>query len=175
MKNSIIATIILSLISGSVFAKNNNSSNAYDYQPGATNNQERIADIDPDYQLTYPSEKEGYTQYNNPFMSDGGMYTTYEKPNPGDAMHIADKGSLKITHGQGGVIMTDYTTKNGENRFSVMCGYTSGPSYWADSNPANVCKDAQALAIALEAKGQWEMKPMIYTLPPAAITVDPAS
>lgn len=168
-----IATIILGLVSGSVLA--NSSSNAHDYQPGATNNQERIGDIDPHYELTYPSAKEGYTQYDNQFMSDGGTYSTYEKRNPADTMHVADQGSLKITHGQGGVVMTDYTTKNGENRFSVMCGYTSGPAYWADSKPANVCKEAQALAIALKAKGEWKQNPMAYTLPPAKIVIEPAS
>lgn len=167
MKKSILTTIILSLACGSVWA--NGQSNAHDYHPGATNNQERIGDINPNYELTYPSEKEGYTQYDNPYMSDGGTYSTYEKRNPGDAKHVADKGSLKITHAQGGVVMADYTTKNGENRFSVMCGYTSGPSYWADSKPGDVCKDAQALAIALEKKGEWQVNPMKYTTPPAKI------
>lgn len=169
MKTSIIATVILALTSASVWA--NGQSNAHDYHPGATNNQERLAPIDPDYKLTLPSEKEGYTMYDNPYMSDGGTYSTYEKPNPTDAVHVADEGSLVITHGQGGVILTEYTTKNGTNKFSVMCGYTSGPAFWAEGKPANVCKDAQALAIALEAKGQWQMKPMAYTIAPPRIKV----
>ncbi|WP_258184205.1 hypothetical protein, partial [Vibrio splendidus] len=141
MKKSILAVVILSLVSASVFA--NGQSNAHNYQPGATNNSERLADIDPNYELTLPSEKEGYTMYDNQSMSDGGTYTTYVKPNPSDAMHVADEGSLKITHGEGGVIMTEYTTKNGQHTFSVMCGYTSGPSYWADGKPAKVCEEAQ--------------------------------
>ncbi|OIQ26455.1 hypothetical protein [uncultured Vibrio sp.] len=170
MKKTIIATLVLALASSTAFA--NGQSNAHDYQPGATNNTERLADIDPNYELTLPSEKEGYTMYDNPYMSDGGTYSTYVKPNPTDDTHVADDGSLKITHGEGGVILTEYTTKNGQDAFSVMCGYTSGPSFWADGKPANVCKDAQALAIALEAKGEWEMKPMTYTAPPARIVVD---
>ncbi|MEZ8823688.1 hypothetical protein AB6E04_04955 [Vibrio amylolyticus] len=174
MKKSIIATVVLALVSSTAFASAQETtiSNAQDYHPGAINNQDRLGNIDPNYQLTMPSEKEGYTMYDNPYMSEKGTYSTYEKPNPGDDRHVADAGSLKITHGQGGVIMTDYTTKNGENAFSVMCGYTSGPSYWADSKPANVCKDAQALAIALEAKGEWEEKPMTYTIAPARISID---
>lgn len=170
MKKSLIATVILTMVSGTAFASG--QSNAHDYHPGATNNQERLAPIDPDYDLVLPSEKEGYTMYDNQYMSDGGTYSTYEKPNPTDDVHVADEGSLKITHGQGGLIQTEYTTKNGQNAFSVMCGYTSGPSYWADSKPANVCKDAQALAKALEAKGQWKEHPMAYTLPPQRITVN---
>lgn len=170
MKKSLIATVLLTLVSGTAFA--NGQSNAHDYHPGATNNQERLAPIDPDYDLVLPSNKEGYTMYDNQFMSDGGTYSTYVKPNPTDDIHVADKGSLKVTHGQGGLIQTEYTTKNGQNSFSVMCGYTSGPSYWADSKPANVCKDAQALAQALEAKGEWEENPMSYTLPPQRITVN---
>ncbi|MGR5000539.1 hypothetical protein [Vibrio celticus] len=58
MKKSILAVVILSLVAGSVFA--NGQSNAHNYQPGATNNSERLADIDPNYELTLPSEKEGY-------------------------------------------------------------------------------------------------------------------
>ncbi len=173
MKKSIITSIILGLASGAVFA--NGPSNAHDYHPAATNNQERIADIDPNYQLTYPSEKEGYTAYDNPYMADGGTYTTYVKPNPEDAQHVADPGSLVITHGQGGTIITEYTIKDGQHTFTVMCGYTSGPAYWADGKPAQVCKDAQALAKALEKKGQWKQNPMIYTTPPAKIPAEPAS
>ncbi|MEZ9912951.1 hypothetical protein AB4346_09050 [Vibrio breoganii] len=170
MKKTIISAAILALVSGSVFA--NGISNAHDYHPGATDNMERLDPVDPNYELTLPSEKEGYTQYDNQFMSDGGTYSTYVKPNPGDTVHVADEGSVKITHGQGGMIQTEYTTKNGANTFSVMCGYTSGPSYWADSKPANVCKDAQVLAQALEAKGEWEENPVVYTVPPARIKVD---
>ncbi|MEC7307329.1 hypothetical protein [Vibrio crassostreae] len=170
MKKSILAVVILSLVSASVFA--NGQSNAHNYQPGATNNSERLADIDPNYELTLPSEKEGYTMYDNQYMSDGGTYTTYVKPNPSDAMHVADEGSLKITHGEGGGIMTEYTIKDGQHAFSVMCGYTSGPSFWADGKPAKVCEEAQALALALEAKGEWEMKQMAYTIAPARIVVD---
>ncbi|WP_241910231.1 hypothetical protein [Vibrio splendidus] len=70
MKKSILAVVILSLVSASVFA--NGQSNAHNYQPGATNNSERLADIDPNYELTLPSEKEGYTMYDNQSMSDGG-------------------------------------------------------------------------------------------------------
>ncbi|MFA0088177.1 hypothetical protein ACE1OE_15760 [Vibrio sp. E150_011] len=170
MKKSIITVVILTIVSGSAFAAG--QSNAHDYRPGATNNQERLAAIDPNYELTLPSEKEGYTMYDNQYMSDGGTYTTYVKPNPTDELHVADKGSLKITHGQGGSIMTDYTTKNGTNAFSVMCGYTSGPSFWADGKPANVCKDAQALAVSLEAEGKWEVNPMVYTVAPPSIVVN---
>ena len=165
MKKSIIATIILGLVSGGVLA-----SNAHNYQPGATNNTEHLADIDPNYKLTMPSEKAGYTSHNNPYMSEGGTYTTYDKPNPSDNIHIADKGSMKLTHAQGGGVMTEYTTKGGENTFTVMCGYTSGPAFWADGKPANVCKEAQALAIALKAKGEWKMNPMIHTIPEPKIT-----
>ncbi len=170
MKKSIIAVVILSLFSGMALA--NNQSNAQDYHPGATNNSQRLVDIDPNYELTLPSEKEGYTMYDNQYMSDLGTYSTYVKPNPSDDLHVADEGSLKVTHGEGGVIMTEYTTKNGQHAFSVMCGYTSGPSYWAEGKPANVCKDAQALAVALEAKGEWEMNRMAYTVAPARIVVD---
>lgn len=170
MKKSIITVFILITVSGSAFAAG--QSNAHDYRPGATNNQERLTGIDPDYELTLPSEKEGYTMYDNQYMSDGGTYTTYQKPNPTDERHVADKGSLKITHGQGGGIMTEYTIKNGTHTFSVMCGYTSGPSFWADGKPANVCKDAQALAVNLEAEGKWEVNPMAYTVAPASIVVN---
>ncbi|CAH6957773.1 exported hypothetical protein [Vibrio chagasii] len=55
MKKSILAVVILSLVAGSVFA--NGQSNAHNYQPGATNNSERLADIDPNYELALPSEK----------------------------------------------------------------------------------------------------------------------
>ncbi|WP_261816999.1 hypothetical protein [Vibrio gallicus] len=170
MKKSLISAAILTLVSGSVFA--NGMSNAHDYHPGATDNMERLAPIDPNYELTLPSEKEGYTMYDNQYMSDGGTYSTYVKPNPNDDVHVADEGSLKVTHGQGGLIQTEYTTKNGANHFSVMCGYTSGPAYWADSKPVNVCKDAQALAQALEAKGEWQEHPMQYTVAPPKITVN---
>ncbi|PKF60255.1 hypothetical protein CW745_15960 [Psychromonas sp. psych-6C06] len=174
MKKSILTVIILSLLSGSAFASQNKSaiSNAQDYQPGAMNNKDRLADIDPNYELTMPSEKPGYTQYDNPYMSEKGTYSTYVKPNPNDEIHVADKGSLKVVHGQGGTIITEYTTKNGENSFTVMCGYTSGPAYWADSKPAQVCKDAQALAIALKAKGEWKVNPMAHSIPPAKITAE---
>lgn len=170
MKKSLLTMVILGLVSGSVLA--NGQSNAHDYQPGATNNSERLSDMDPDYELTLPSEKKGYTSYDNTFISDGGTYTTYVKPNPSDATHVADEGSMKLTHAQGGGIMTEYTTGNGADTFTVMCGFTSGPSFWSDSKPANVCKDAQALAVALEAKGEWEMKQMNYTIPPEKISSD---
>lgn len=172
MKKSIVAVVILGLVSGSAIANGNGESNAHNYQPGGSNNKERLADIDPNYQLTMPSDKEGYTDRDNPFMSESGTYTTYVKPNPNDSVHVADKDSMKLTHAQGGGIMTEYTTKNGENTFTVMCGYTSGPSYWADSKPANVCKEAQKLAVALKAQGQWEMKPMIHTIPTPNITAE---
>ncbi|MPW37341.1 hypothetical protein [Vibrio sp. B1Z05] len=170
MKKSLIAAVVLTLVSGTAFA--NNQSNAHDYHPGATDNQQRLAPIDPNYELTLPSEKKGYTMYDNQYMSEGGTYSTYEKPNPTDDIHVADAGSLKVTHGQGGVIQTQYTTKNGQNTFSVMCGYTSGPAYWADGKPVNVCKEAQALAQALEAKGEWKQNKMTYTLPPQRIVID---
>lgn len=172
MKTSIIATMILVLTSSTAFANGNKQSNAHDYHPGAIDNQNRLADINPNYELTYPSEKEGYTMYDNKYISEGGTYTTYEKPNPTDVKHIADKGSLKVIHGQGGMVITEYTIKGGQHAFTVMCGYTSGPSYWAEGKAGNVCKDAQALAKALEEKSQWKQNPMVYTKAPDRILAE---
>lgn len=177
MKKSIIATLILGLASGSALANSQaaGKSNAHDYLPGATNNTERLGDIDPNYQLTLPSERTGYTAYDNPYMSEQGTYTDYHKPNPSDPVHVADPGSIKVTHGPGGLVSTQYTTKGGEFTFSVMCGYTSGPAYWSDGKPAEVCKQAQAMAKDLEDKGKWHEKRMVYTVAPAKIKLDPAS
>ncbi|RJG42618.1 hypothetical protein [Motilimonas pumila] len=177
MKKPIIATLILGLAAGSALANSQTpgQSNAHDYHPGAINNTERLGEIDPNYRLTLPSERDGYTAYDNPYMAEQGTYSDYHKPNPSDPAHVADPGSIKITHGPGGLVSTEYTIKNGEFSFSVMCGYTSGPAYWSDSKPAEVCQQAQAMAKDLEAKGKWHEKRMAYTVAPAKIKVDTSS